>query len=48
MAKKKQVKNKAPSKKYSKYKVADGKIQRAKTCPKCGAGTFLADHKARL
>ena len=47
MAKKK-VKNKVPSKKYSKYKVESGKLQRARHCPKCGAGIFLAQHKDRV
>ncbi len=43
----KKPKNKAPSKKYSKYKVEEGKLIRAKTCPKCGDGVFLAEHKDR-
>ncbi|MBS3143680.1 30S ribosomal protein S27ae [Candidatus Woesearchaeota archaeon] len=44
---KKKAKNKTPSKRYSKYKVEEGKLVRAKSCPKCGAGTFLANHKNR-
>ena len=48
MAKGKKVKNKTPSKKYLKYKLESGKLQRSKTCPKCGAGIFLAQHKGRL
>ena len=47
MAKKK-VKNKVPSKKYKKYKLEDGKLKRGKTCPKCGPGFFLAEHRDRL
>jgi len=47
MAKKK-VKNKVPSKRYEKYKVEGNKItSRALTCPKCGPGMFLAEHKDR-
>ena len=48
MAKKKKAKNKKPSKKYTKYKIEGGKIARAKNCPKCGEGVFLAEHKDRL
>ena len=48
MGKKKQVKNKKPSQRYKKYKVEGGKVKRGKTCPKCGAGYFLAVHKDRL
>ncbi|MBT4334397.1 30S ribosomal protein S27ae [archaeon] len=44
---KKQVKNKTPSKKYEKYTIAGDKIEREKTCPKCGPGIFLANHKDR-
>jgi len=47
MAKKK-VKNKKPSQLYKKYKLEGDKIVKAKTCPKCGAGYFLAEHKDRL
>lgn len=45
---KRQTKNKVPSKKYNKYKVVDGKLKRGKTCPKCGASYFLAEHENRL
>ncbi|MBU1204064.1 MAG: 30S ribosomal protein S27ae [Nanoarchaeota archaeon] len=48
MAKKKQVKNKKPSKKYAKYEIKDKKLTRKKTCPKCGPGIFLAEHKNRF
>ncbi len=44
---KKQKKNKIPSKKYAKYKVEGKTIKRAITCPKCGPGVFLAEHKNR-
>ena len=31
------------------YEVKDGKISRKnQACPKCGKGTFLANHKDRL
>jgi small subunit ribosomal protein S27Ae len=46
---KKAHKNKLTSKKYSHYKVEGDKITRErKSCPRCGAGTFLAKHKDRL
>lgn len=45
MAKKPKPKNKAPSKRYEKY---DGGKAKAKTCPKCGPGIFLAEHSDRL
>ncbi len=47
MGKKKKVKNKRPSKKWEKYKIESGKLVRGKTCPRCGAGHFLADHGDR-
>lgn len=46
MAKRK-VKNKKPSESWKKYKVEGGKISRAKSCPRCGLGYFLADMKDR-
>lgn len=42
---KKPHKNKPTSKKYLKY---DGVTRKAKYCPRCGPGVFLADHKTRL
>lgn len=42
---KKPHKNKPTSKKYSHYQ--EGKKTK-KTCPRCGPGNFLADHKTRL
>lgn len=47
MAKRK-VKNKKPSEKWKKYKVIGNKITRSKTCPKCGDGIFMAEHKDRF
>ena len=47
MAKKKKPNNKKPSKRYEKYKVDGDKLTRANSCPKCGAGIFLANHKDR-
>jgi ubiquitin-small subunit ribosomal protein S27Ae len=47
MAKKK-VKNKVPSKVWTKYKVEGSTLKKEKTCPKCGPGYFLADHSNRL
>jgi len=48
MAKKPKPKNKVPSKVWTKYKLEEGKIKRSISCPKCGIGTFLAEHKDRL
>lgn len=46
-AAKKDEKRKEPSKRNL-YKVEGGKVVRArKSCPKCGAGVFLAEHKDR-
>ncbi|MEM5797896.1 MAG: 30S ribosomal protein S27ae [Candidatus Aenigmatarchaeota archaeon] len=37
------------SKIYKIYKIEAGKIKRERrTCPRCGAGVFLAEHKGRL
>ncbi|MBI2105250.1 30S ribosomal protein S27ae [Candidatus Woesearchaeota archaeon] len=47
MAKKK-IKNKIPSKVWEKYKVEGNKLTKAKNCPKCGPGYFLADMKDRF
>mgnify|MGYP000858253247 CR=1 FL=1 len=33
--------------KWSKYKVEDGKLVRADSCPECGPGVFLAHHNNR-
>jgi small subunit ribosomal protein S27Ae len=49
MAKKKAPKPKRPSKKYSLYQISGDKIERKnRSCPKCGAGIFLAKHNDRL
>ncbi|MBU3906728.1 MAG: 30S ribosomal protein S27ae [Nanoarchaeota archaeon] len=45
---KKPHKNKPTSKKYTKYKINDGKITREKYCPRCGPGVFLMTHNDRL
>ncbi len=46
---KKKVKPHKPSERWKKYKVSAGKItERGKSCPKCGAGIFLAIHKDRV
>ena len=34
--------------KWSKYKIDDGKLVRAETCPECGPGIFLAGHTDRV
>ena len=47
MAKQK-VKNKRPSERWKKYKVSSGKLIRSKTCPKCGDGIFMGEHKNRF
>jgi len=34
--------------KWKLYEVKDGKLLRkARTCPRCGAGIFMAEHKDR-
>ncbi len=45
---KKPHKNKPTSKKYAKYTVEGDTVKRAKTCPRCGPGTFLMDTKDRV
>jgi ubiquitin-small subunit ribosomal protein S27Ae len=46
---KKPHKNKPTGKKYKHFKLDGDKISRMKKhCPRCGPGTFLADHKTRL
>ena len=41
-------KEKAKQKKSSYYKISDGKISSKKlSCPKCGAGVFMAEHNNR-
>ena len=48
MAKKKQIKNKVPSKVWTKYKLEGDKLTKKQMCPKCGEGYFLAEHKNRV
>ncbi len=45
---KKPHKNKPTSKKYTKYKIEDGKIVREKTCPRCGPGVFVMKASNRI
>lgn len=45
---KRKRKNKQPSKKYSKYKIEGSRVIRRPSCPKCGSGIFLAEHKDRF
>lgn len=47
MAKKK-VKNKVPSEKWKKYEVTGGSLIKKQSCPKCGEGVFLGEHKDRF
>ncbi|HLC58359.1 MAG TPA: 30S ribosomal protein S27ae [Candidatus Nanoarchaeia archaeon] len=47
MGKKKKAKNKAPSEKWTKYKLEGKKLIKGVSCPKCGPGKFLAVHKDR-
>lgn len=37
-----------PSQKWAKYKIEGDKVVRARSCPRCGPGVFLANHKGRL
>jgi small subunit ribosomal protein S27Ae len=42
-------KKKQPTKKADLYEVTDEGVERKrKICPRCGPGTFLADHGSRL
>lgn len=45
---KKKQKNKATSKKYTKYKIEGDKVIRDKYCPRCGPGIFLSQGQGRL
>lgn len=40
--------NKPTSKKYSHYHGDEKSMKKDRTCPRCGPGTFLAQHKDRL
>ncbi len=45
---KKQKKKKPSSQKYKMYAVSGSELKRKnKTCPKCGTGVFMAQHKDR-
>ena len=41
-------KNKATSKKYTKYKIDGDKVTRERFCPRCGPGIFLLKSKERV
>ncbi len=43
----KKLKNKQPSMKYKKYRLSGDKLTKGKSCPKCGEGVFLAEHRDR-
>ncbi len=45
---KKPHKNKPAGKKYKHYTIDGESVKRTKHCPRCGPGTFLADHKTRF
>ena len=47
-AKKKEVKKEAPSAKKDNYQIKGNKLERTRrSCPKCGPGVFMAEHKDR-
>jgi small subunit ribosomal protein S27Ae len=45
---KKETKNKKQSERWNKYKVEGDKVTKARSCPKCGEGIFLAEHSDRF
>ncbi len=45
---KKKHKNKQTSQKYKHYTIKGDEIVKGKSCPRCGPGIFLANHKNRL
>ncbi len=45
---KKAHKNKPTSVKYKHYTIEGNSFKRGKSCPRCGSGIFLANHKGRL
>ena len=45
---KKERKPKSPSKKWEKYSIEGEELKRARYCPRCGPGVFLANHKDRF
>jgi len=44
---KKKPRKRRPSQKWKKYKLEGGKLTKAKNCPRCGPGIFLAISKNR-
>ena len=40
--------NKPTSKKYKAYVISGDSVKKARNCPRCGPGIFLAQHKDRL
>jgi ubiquitin-small subunit ribosomal protein S27Ae len=44
---KRKKQNKPTSKKYKFYKIDGEIVKKGKTCPRCGAGTFLMSAKDR-
>ena len=38
---------KKANRKADKYKIEGDKLSRGRTCPKCGPGVFMAEHKDR-
>jgi ubiquitin-small subunit ribosomal protein S27Ae len=47
MGKKKEKPKAHPSQVWKCYDASSGLKQKNKACPKCGAGTFMAQHKER-
>jgi len=45
---KRKRKPKPTSEKWKKYKIVGDKIERERSCPRCGPGIFLAKGKGRL
>ncbi len=43
----KKPKLKKTSQKWKMYEKKESKVEKRKTCPKCGAGVFMAKHKDR-
>lgn len=45
---KKPHKNKPLGKKFEHYTIDGSKVVRSPSCPRCGLGIFLAEHKGRM
>jgi small subunit ribosomal protein S27Ae len=43
----KKAKSNKPSERWKKYKIVGDKVERARFCPRCGPGIFLAVTKNR-